>query len=462
MSTLPRSNTPVHQQNLSEVDSTRINPSVRFAKFENGRLKYIRAHTKELSFIAISHVWGADTQWCEVNCLDFTIQASARKVEFINERLPELVGGAPFWMDILTINQTDKDEKIATIKAIPAIFRDAEKTIAVKENDGIYGCCICLAEKLQTGSALSQLQEHVAESHANYVCEESYLQRLWTLQEILLSGTVQFVPINDRPPQICQGEIINPHRSQATAQRIAWALDYLDTAFRDSVIPAAEILTKAYLSNGIAKWPRRQPTEHEDIFSGHFVTMFRTSPRATTRVRDYFLATMTRFDWYHVPVSVAKMGFNDLFLDLYEQSWRAGHGFGPKILASMTTGKDFSGDPNKAWGPSPDQPIPCCLGDFLKLIGWKQTVHQYHFVTEAFVTPVCTNSSQYDGEILGLIESSMRVAETAWNGSRSSGEFDKHGSSPEDWASADVSEVKEPNATPTEISGRFHARQRRK
>jgi hypothetical protein len=114
---------------------------VQFARYVDGRLQLLTARTSELDYYAISHVW-EETQWLSVSGVDHEILVSREKVTFIESTLPSLVGAAAFWMDTLTVNQRDQAEVIATVQAIPAIFRDAVKTIAVRQGDGFYNCCL--------------------------------------------------------------------------------------------------------------------------------------------------------------------------------------------------------------------------------------------------------------------------------------------------------------------------------
>lgn len=177
------------------------NPLIQFGRFESGRLQLFRAHMKEQEYFAISHVWGT-TQWLKVSCMDHEILASPQKAHFIEEKLPALVGHTAFWMDTLTVNQRDQAEVIRTVQSIPDIFRDAAKTIAIREDDGLYDCCDAATRGFQDYIEFGErLNKHIM-THYGHVYEESYLQRLWTLQECLLSHTIQFVTIK-------QGKLIS-------------------------------------------------------------------------------------------------------------------------------------------------------------------------------------------------------------------------------------------------------------
>ena len=169
-------------------------PRVQFAQFKNGGLKIelFTAFTKDISYFAISHVWGT-INWQTVSCVGWEILASSQKARFIEERLYGLVEEVPFWMDTITVDQKNKAEVISTVQAIPAIFRDAEKTIAIREGDGLYSCC---AETVKNFTEFAEMNAslivHTVGDPSHDTFKESYLARLWTLQECLLSHTIEF------------------------------------------------------------------------------------------------------------------------------------------------------------------------------------------------------------------------------------------------------------------------------
>ena len=125
------------------------------------------------------------------------IKVSEKKAKFIEERLPALVGDQAFWMDTITVNQRDQAEVIDTVQSIPAIFRDASRTIAIREGDGLYPCCVAATDGFADWQDFGQrLQEH-SSAHYSHAFEETYLSRLWTLQECQLSHTIQFVTTHE-------------------------------------------------------------------------------------------------------------------------------------------------------------------------------------------------------------------------------------------------------------------------
>jgi len=167
-------------------------PLIKFARFVNGTLELFEARTDDLEYVAFSHVWG-DWKWRKIAGIPYEVKASEEKADFIENYLPALVEDGAFWMDTLTVDQRDEKEVLAIVQSIPTIFMMAKRTIAVRECDGLYDCCMKAVEGFCDFYEFSErLHKHGGE-HDEYIYVESYLQRLWTLQECLLSHTIQFV-----------------------------------------------------------------------------------------------------------------------------------------------------------------------------------------------------------------------------------------------------------------------------
>ncbi|RYP53090.1 hypothetical protein DL768_001867 [Monosporascus sp. mg162] len=399
-------------------------PRVQFARFvDNGeKIQLFSACTKDVAYYAISHVWGK-TEWQYVRCLGREIDISPQKAKFLEERMYGLVGDVAFWMDTITVNQKDPAEVISTVQAIPAIFRDAEKTIAIREGDSIYNCCVeAVAGFPDYAEMLRMLLAHVGERHSQSVFEESYLKRLWTLQEVLLSHTIQFVVSTD---------VI---RTEDALYSLAETFTHGQNT--ESTQALVEFM-RAYITGGTvhrSKPPARR--FDEDIFSNSFVEYYVASNRVATKSRDYIFATMPQFPWYHYPKEAERMLFSEIFSDFYGQAVAAGHSFSSRITQSMTDLQSLA-DPNDSWGPSKDQPEPKSLGDFLKLLGHRLDLPPegqgtpIHFATVALVSPFVFSSDDPIDETLALIESAMRFSPWTWSLSHKAGELSKYGAYPE-------------------------------
>lgn len=110
----------------------------------------------------------------------------------MKNNLPALVGDTPFWMDTLSVNQRNPDDVVAIVRDIPDIFRDAARTIAIREPNGFYRCCEEAVPDCQGWADFNdRLMAHSGQ-HRDHLREESYLRRVWTLQVCLLPRTIQF------------------------------------------------------------------------------------------------------------------------------------------------------------------------------------------------------------------------------------------------------------------------------
>jgi hypothetical protein len=171
----------------------------------------------------------------------------------------------------------------------------------------------------------------------------------------------------------------------------------------------------AYLFSGTVT--REKPARRgwdEDIYSGNFREHQLYSSRSATEPRDYIFATMPQFPWYRYPRNAGQMTFNAIFEDFYYQATRASHRFACRITRSMTE-PEPSLTVEQAWFPSAQQPEPCNLGDFMKLLGqridcaedWKN----YHVTTSISMTDL--NIADLSSTAV-LVESAMRFSFENW------------------------------------------------
>ncbi|VUC28929.1 unnamed protein product [Clonostachys rosea] len=419
-------------------------PNVKFARFVNGELVFFNACTREIEYIAVSHVWG-DVQFRPIphEGIAGEFKISEFKAAFVANELPGLVGETAFWMDTLTVNQRDEAEVISVVQAIPRIFQDAIRTLAIRENDGFYPCCEEALSGCDDWTDLSQrLQDHSPE-HDCDLRDETYLQRLWTLQEVLLSRTIQFVVSRDSSPKkkvVKEGDPARRfYKNQADGQRLRddlWVLSYTFCGPG----PAAPLIrfANAYLYGGtVSRDNRIEKTWDEDIHTGRFRHILIASRRSATKHYDYIFATMPQFPWYHYPVGAQDMSFGEIFCDLHRQATAAGHGFAARITTSMID--PAQKDHKKGWLPSIQQPEPKCLGDFLRLLGERlpqklppNLSSSLHVTTDIFVCWLGEGVSA--GAYLTVIETAMKFSENIWRESHVGGELSAYGNFPEnDW-----------------------------
>ncbi|KAK4628523.1 uncharacterized protein CLAFUR5_04599 [Fulvia fulva] len=424
---------------------------VQFAQFDNTgvRIRLIRAHTRTIRFFAISHVWG-DIAWRTVRCCSNEILTSASKARFIDERLFGLVGETPFWMDTVTVNQRDQAEVISTVQAIPDIFKDAEKTIAITEGDGFEPCCATAVHGFKKWEEFDdRLKPHFVESHGMRSRSDSYLRRLWTLQEVILSHTIHFVAMpQEWLPQPAETDSSDLLLYGEGWLRVRDALNSLSSAFaqRSTGVdnsrgssPESEARSvdfiRAYIEGGMVSSTKVLTRNFsEDIFSDSFTSFFWASERIATKARDYVFATMPQFPWYRYPPTAESMTFSHIFSDLAQKASRAGHPFTSRFLEGMT-GCSVDGNVlRNLWKPSNTQPESECLGDFVKLLGYRvddcledQTT-PVHFAAFAIVNVWPSRWGASGRSCLDVIRSAISFSSDLWTMSHRVGELSKYGS----------------------------------
>lgn len=96
-------------------------------------------------------------------------------------------------MDVLCVDQRSPTAVLEAARNSPTIFRDARKTIAVRAGDGFFDCCAAAIKRERDfGNMLKALLAHVS-GHWKTKFQESFLRRVWTLQEMLWSRSIDFV-----------------------------------------------------------------------------------------------------------------------------------------------------------------------------------------------------------------------------------------------------------------------------
>ena len=437
-------------------------PKVQFARFVSGELILFSAYTSELEYIAVSHVFG-ETEWLSIPGIKNEVLASTQKAAFIEKELPALIGDRPFWMDILTVNQRNQAEVISVVGAIPSIFRNAVQTLAVREDDGIYSCCEKVLEGIPGWEDLhSALAKHYS-NHIDEMRDESYLQRLWTFQECVLSHNIRFVichrgkcllavPSKNSMLRCTENHskkerntLSSVYNYQTDLQRLQdslWVLWYCFSSGAKMEVSLSDFANAYVHGKTIQRSKPRPRTMAEDIHTGFFVDANLVSQRAASEPRDYIYATMAPFPWYKYPTDAENMAFGEIFIDLYNQAAEKRHTFAPKITASMI--QSSATDTSKAWLPSKQQPEPQCLGDFLKLLGQRlptdipNNISCFHATT---VVSVLALHGNVHLDFLQMVQSAMRFSENIWRECHVGGELSKYGSFPNSSWEMDVTDA---------------------
>jgi hypothetical protein len=252
------------------------------------------------------------------------------------------------------------------------------------------------------------LTVHREKSHQNQSINETMLTRLWILEETLLSNTIQFV---DGRPHATHQRLYTSGTAQLTSVRFVMKLRELAKAWAGAYHPwqstptsAIEVDTLAfirgYFTNGTV---RRQglnirvshPFPELHTFYRHIF-----STRRTSKSRDFILATMPQYSFYHVPPNAKSMNFGDLFKDCVYQLWRAGFPVQPIVprhhimtleLSSPEYQIRLEEDEDVAFPDGRDEilqkfplpdiadvPEPACLGDLVKLFCGLRIVFNFY------------------------------------------------------------------------------------
>ncbi|KAF2996873.1 hypothetical protein E8E13_004809 [Curvularia kusanoi] len=152
--------------------------------------------TADLDYVALSYEWGT-TDRPENICLDGkilplrqnlyaalqslrTLQADRTEDRLFRREAPK------FWIDAICINQIDDHEKNHQVAMMGRIYRQSAQTIAWLGQDGGNGS---LAFRSMTGRRLSDSGRSAIEN----VLNRSYFQRMWIVQEVVLSKNLHFI-----------------------------------------------------------------------------------------------------------------------------------------------------------------------------------------------------------------------------------------------------------------------------
>lgn len=286
----------------------------------------------ETDYLAISHVWG-DAEWQILPMIDGNVLVSKEKAKFIEERLASIVGAAWFWMDILCVDQRDKEARIAVTQHIPTIFRHAKQTVVISESTGFQQCCAD-ASGVPTGELptdyltdkcqyLKRLLDHYNAVHDPDDFLDGILSRLWPFQEIMLSDNVQFVrceQIGPRPNKTwTMGIAIGNHIVSLRSLCTAWVSYGNSTGinFNFSTGVVQRLLFAYIQSSDASRTPASKTSPTFPAYDGFMMQI--NSTRRATKSRDFILATMPQYSFYTVPPNAKTMSFAQLFVDCYQQ-----------------------------------------------------------------------------------------------------------------------------------------------
>lgn len=370
-------------------------------------------------YLAISHIWAKADWRDDIPNIPWRVLVSPHKAAFLADQFKYLVGREFFWMDILCVDQALPDERIRVVRHIPMIYRCATKTIVIREPGGFAKCCadaMTAGGKTWMDGARENFQKHMREAHYFHPLTEPWFDRLWVLQEALLSDTVQFTlcghvehknvdPTDDLWGYATRFKQLTDHL-QATAY--AWITygvgqDGSDQEYNEFV--------HAFLHLGVVTRRAADIDRHRQRSGMAEVDVHLNSLRQTTKARDFILAIFPQFGWYVPPDNVRAMPFGHLWLDLCHQATQAGHGFLTHVTQGMVSDSP-SADASRL--ATDNVPMPQVLGDFVSMIGSPAGQQIFHWGLKVNdVTIDETRPPEVSG-LLEIIRESMDFNQKSW------------------------------------------------
>lgn len=353
---------------IKRMKGTQSTPPLTLCRYCDGKLERESHLVENTNYLAISHVWG-QAEWQRVPGIEGQVLVSKEKAKFLSEQLSSVVGEEYFWMDILCIDQRNKAERIAVTQHIPTIFRQARRTIVLRESNGFRICCLSHLEFPRSGS----LYQHFTNEHEGDDFSDGVFSRLWLLQEIMISDTIQFVSCHSARSQSRKDNVhLVGYEEIVSGINGLFMLTAAWTSYgnRGVEFTSSEFLAKHEAKSFIDAYCRCSTvSRRSNTFyfrpsvpnRSEFMSML-SSRRRTSKPRDFVLAVMPQYSFYKVPLDAKSMSFGEIFADCGRQLLEEGEATG---LAPLFMGRDHAG-PNR-FSISTDIPIPILLADFVKL-----------------------------------------------------------------------------------------------
>ena len=389
---------------------------------EEGMLQLHSIDTKTTRYIAISHIWvEALCQWRkDIPGIDWEILVSPQKADFLANRMFQLVGRDYFWMDVLCVDQRSDAARLGVVGSIPLIYREAQKTIVIRENGGIQTCCASAIGFFDTWgkTGMDRFAAHLREEHIDGIVE-SWFERLWPLQEMVLSDSLLFTTCGNNKPANAVGRKTDYYSSHMDFRRISDSLYCAAQAWLEYGISSGveeweyNMFIRAFINNGFVTRKACSPSRHRVRDLTNDFAIHANSLRKTSKERDFLLAILPQYGWYVKPKNIKSLTFGELWIDCIQQAERSGFKFFPTVTRGMTSAATTSEDESRL--ASRDIPIPSNLGDFIKLFGTHEFRTEHRgwgkFVAEANVSFLTAFTML---ETIDVIAKSMEFSKTDW------------------------------------------------
>jgi len=222
---------PTYQAFVSSNDLTSLGDPVALERWIENRLPPALAKLKPLErvhstqplaelhrflwgdFVALSYVWGdkANTREIVVNKQKLHVTASLERILRDFRNAGEFSGRCRVWIDALSINQADLEERAAQIQRMPAIYGMAWTVVAdMGAASARSTAALSLVQDFATFRELSCEQEIErllrADSRAlgtvnwlglHELMQRPYWFRLWIIQELVMGGSRVWIRCGD-------------------------------------------------------------------------------------------------------------------------------------------------------------------------------------------------------------------------------------------------------------------------
>jgi hypothetical protein len=179
--------------------------------WENARVRDIRTESRQdlghslsvnkiddiKDVVAISHVWGKEQKHAIENIkgVDHKVMISS------HEKIRHIISAAlkrgycNLWMDNICIDQDDTAQKSVEIKKMTRIYRDSMATIIVLDSTKEE-----LLKRLHNKTQVMMNRSNIIDElptiggDINYIMEDAWFDRLWTMQESTLAKKLYILP----------------------------------------------------------------------------------------------------------------------------------------------------------------------------------------------------------------------------------------------------------------------------
>jgi hypothetical protein len=225
----------------------------------------------DTQYVAVSHVWGNSDYlaWQSIRGIEGEVYSSEEKKQFLEVQLPSIIGGEWFWMDILCLDQSaaGKPALVAVTQHIPTIFFRAVRTLVIRDSFGLRECyATALGDISPTVDWTSKLIVHEVFAHKGWNLREGILDRLWPLQEICLSDSLQFVRCEVAPPPdettvLGRSHVANYLHDSLNKLAMSWASVYGSERKNPSFSRDRINFINAYIHNGTVTRSRNGDVE---------------------------------------------------------------------------------------------------------------------------------------------------------------------------------------------------------